>query len=93
MKHVPGGPEDYPQFKALVDDVMAGLVEHLPDREKQSAAHRLAYLKGRHEVTEAGWLCYLIPGDDREQKAKRAMRARVQGVLRELRTHEGGARS
>ena len=93
VEHLPEGPEEYLDYLALVDDVMAGPIEHLPDPEKRSIAQRLACLKGRYEATEAGWVYYVMPRGDHERRAKSAMQACIQRILRDLRSHEGGPRS
>ena len=87
------GPEECPEYMALVDDVMAELIEHLPYPEKRSIAQRLACLKGRYEATEAGWVYYVMPRGDHERRAKRAMQVCIQRILKELRSREGGPRS
>ena len=93
VEQLPEGPEEYLDYLALVDDVMAGPIEHLPDPEKRSVAQRLACLKGRHEAIEAGWVYKVMPRGDRERRAKSAMPACIETILKELRSREGGPRS
>ena len=78
---------------ALVDDIMAGLLEQLPYLEKRSIAQRLACLKGRYEATEAGWVYYVMPRGDRKRVAKSALQVRIQRILKKLRISEGGPQS
>ncbi len=93
VEHLPGGPEEYLDYLALVEDVMAGPIEHLPDPEKRSVAQRLACLKGRYEAMEASWIYYVMPRSDRERRAKSAMQACIQRILKELGPCKGGPQS
>jgi len=93
VEHLPEGPEEYLDYLALVDDVMAGPIEHLPDPEKRSVAQRFACLKGRYEAMEAGWVYNVMPRGDRERRAKSAMPACIETILKELRSREWGPRS